>query len=79
MNEQDVILKPDQPTDRERAIIEAARLIDCLRELQPSLTEIKDRLYQLSNHCRDAINEIRQAEARANGLQYSPPNEFLGF
>ncbi len=78
MNEQDAILKPDQPTDRERAIVACGLLIDCLTDLQPSVLEIKDRLYQLSKYCRDAIQEIRTAEARANGLQYSAPNEFLG-
>jgi hypothetical protein len=79
MNEQHNILTPDQPTDRERAIVECGLLIDCLTELQPNVQEIKDRWYQTGLCIKAAINEIRTAEARAAGqLHHTSPNEFLG-
>jgi hypothetical protein len=79
MSELTNVLTPNQPTDRERAIIAAGSLIDCLTELPPNVQEIKDRLYQLGKHCRAVIAEIRQAEAKASGqLAHTSINEYLG-
>ncbi len=71
------VLTPDRPTDRERAIVEAGRLIDALSDPEPNVLEVKDRLYSVSKHCRDAIREIRHAEALASGVRFTTQNEYL--
>lgn len=77
MNEQDAILKPDQPTDQQRAIVEAGRLIDALTD--GNAEAVKDAWYQLSKYTRLAIAEIRAAEATAQGqLHHTAINEYLG-
>lgn len=79
MNEQAAILKPDRPSDRERAIIEADRLAQLLREEFPSADEIKDCWFEVNRTTRAAIAEIRSAEARATGqLTHTTQNEYLG-
>lgn len=65
------------PTDRERAIVEAGRLIDALTEGNGDL--VKDVWYHLNKYTRLAIAEIRTAEARAAGqLVHTSPSEYLG-
>lgn len=78
MTETNSILTPDRPTDRERAIVACGLLIDCLTELQPDVSESKTRLYELSKLVRDTIREIRQAEAKAQGVRFNDISEFLG-
>ena len=76
MNNLTKVLTPDKPTDRDRAIVEAGRLIDALTTGNGDL--VKDVWYAVNKYTRLAVAEIRQAEAQANGLRYSAPNEFLG-
>ena len=49
-------------TDRQRAIVEAGRLIDALTDGNSDL--VKDAWYTLGKFARPALAEIRQAEAR---------------
>lgn len=53
-------LQPQPATDRQRAIVEAGRLIDALTEGNGDL--VKDCWYQLNKYVRAAIVEIRQTE-----------------
>ncbi len=77
MSEQDHILRPDELTFRDLAIVEAGRLIDALTVGNADV--VKDAWYQLSKHTRLAIAEIRAAEASAQGqLHHTSPNEYLG-
>ena len=64
-----------QPTDRQRAIVEAGRLINALTEGNGDV--MKDAWYQLSKYTRAALAEIRQAEAQGQ-LHHTSPNEYLG-
>jgi hypothetical protein len=79
MTETNSILTPDQPSDRERAIVACGLLIDTLTELQPNVQEIKDRWYQTGLCIRAALAEIRTADARAAGqLAHTTQSEYLG-
>ncbi len=48
--------------DRQRAIVEAGRLIDLLADESPDVQTIKDQWYSVGLCLRAAIAEIRQAE-----------------
>lgn len=77
MNEQDSILRPDELTSRDLAIVEAGRLIDALTIGNGDL--VKDVWYQLNKFTRLAVVEIRQTEAKATGqLAHTSINEYLG-
>lgn len=67
--------QPQQSSDRQRAIVEAGRLIDALTDCNGDL--VKDCWYQLSKFTRAALAEIRQAEAQGQ-LHHTTPNEYLG-
>lgn len=62
MNRADSILTPAQVTDRQRAIVEAGRLIDALTDGNGDL--VKDAWYTLGKYVRPALAEIRQAEVQ---------------
>ena len=61
--------------DRQRAIIEAGRLIDALTDGNGDV--VKDSWYMLSKYVRAALVEIRQNEAQGQ-LHHTSANEFLG-
>lgn len=75
MKEQQHILTPDKSSDRQRAIVEAGRLIDALTEGNGDV--LKDSWYMLSKYVRAALAEIRQQEAQRPHHQASP-NECAG-
>ncbi len=61
-------------TDRERAVVEAARLIDALTEGNGDV--VKDAWYALGKYVRSALAEVRQQEAQGQ-LHHTSVNDFL--
>lgn len=62
MTELNKDLPPANVTERQRAIVEAGRLIDLLADEVPDAQTIKDQWYTLGLCIRAAIAEIREAE-----------------
>lgn len=61
-------------TDRQRAIVEAGRLIDALTDNNGDV--VKDAWYALGKYVRPALTEIRQQEAQGQRHQ-ATVNDFL--
>lgn len=55
--------RKQEVAEKQRAIIEAGRLIDLLSDERPDVQAVKDQWYVLGKCLRAAIKEIRQAEA----------------
>jgi hypothetical protein len=69
--------------DRQRAIVEAGRLIDLLADDFPDVQTIKDQWYSVGLCLRAAIAEIRQAEQKRNAsipcAGVEQKNSMMGF
>ena len=74
MTELNKHLTDNNVADRQRAIVEAGRLIDLLADELPNVQTIKDQWCSLGLCIRAAIAEIRQSEPASDRIRYESRN-----